>query len=97
MKNVEFDWEIDKYVEKKFEGFTSRVKATEVFISIDHPMTKDHYLSFSAFAIGDQIQLPKWGLQTRLPKCKHGKLLWFHTKLDYLISLFNRLKIIREL
>ena len=35
-KNVEFDWEIDNYVEMQFKGFTSRVKGTEVFISSDH-------------------------------------------------------------
>ncbi|RNF38818.1 helix-turn-helix domain-containing protein [Planococcus salinus] len=56
----------------------------EWFVSSDHPMTKDHYISFLAFATGDQIQLikqfPEWGLQTRIPKRKHGKLLWYDTR-----------------
>ncbi|MTD31955.1 helix-turn-helix domain-containing protein [Planomicrobium sp. YIM 101495] len=56
----------------------------EWFISSDHPMTKEHYISFLAFATGDQIQLikqfPEWSLQSRIPKKKHGKLLWYDTK-----------------
>ncbi len=56
----------------------------EWFISSDHPMTKDHYISFIAVATGDQIQIikqyPEWGLQTRIPKRKHSKLLWYDTQ-----------------
>ncbi|MGH2318553.1 hypothetical protein ACRC6Q_12325 [Planococcus sp. SE5232] len=29
------------------------------FISSDHPMTKDHYISFLSFATGYQVQLFK--------------------------------------
>ncbi|MFJ7639965.1 helix-turn-helix domain-containing protein [Peribacillus sp. NPDC097206] len=54
------------------------------FISSNHPMTKEHYISFIAFATGDQVQLikqyPEWGLQTRIPKRKHGMLLWYCTQ-----------------
>ncbi|MFV2046239.1 helix-turn-helix domain-containing protein [Metabacillus sp. YM-086] len=57
---------------------------SELFISSDHPMTKDHYISFIALATGDSVQImkqyPEWGLQTRLPQHKHGKLLWFDTQ-----------------
>ncbi len=56
----------------------------EWFISSDHPMKKDHYISFIAFATGDQVQIikqyPEWTLQTRLPKRKHGTLLWYCTQ-----------------
>jgi len=56
----------------------------EWFISSDHSMTKDHYISFIAFATGDQVQIikqyPEWSFQTRLPKRKHGKLLWYDTQ-----------------
>lgn len=56
----------------------------ERFISRDHPMTKDHYISFIAFAAGDQVQIvkqyPEWNMQTRLPLRKHGKLLWYDTR-----------------
>lgn len=53
----------------------------EWFISSEHPMDKDHYISFVALATGDQVQIvkqyPEWALQTRLPKRKHGTLLWY--------------------
>lgn len=56
----------------------------EWYISSDHPMNKEHYISFIAFATGDQIQIikqyPEWALQIRLPKKKHGILLWYCTK-----------------
>jgi transcriptional regulator with XRE-family HTH domain len=56
----------------------------EWFISSDHPMKKDHYISFIAIATGDQVQIiklyPEWGLQARIPKRKYGKLLWYDTQ-----------------
>ena len=56
----------------------------EWFISSDHSMTKDHYISFIAFATGDQVQIikqyPEWSFQTRIPKRKHGKLFWYDTQ-----------------
>ncbi|MEO4055396.1 helix-turn-helix domain-containing protein [Solibacillus sp. CAU 1738] len=56
----------------------------QLYISSDHPMTKDHYISFIAFATGDQVQIikqyPEWALQTYLPKRKHGTLLWYCTQ-----------------
>ncbi|MEG0440033.1 helix-turn-helix domain-containing protein [Solibacillus cecembensis] len=55
----------------------------EWFISSEHPMTKEHYISFVAFATGEQIQLikqyPEWGLNVRLPKKKLGQMLWYDT------------------
>ncbi|MCM3611795.1 helix-turn-helix domain-containing protein [Planococcus sp. MERTA32b] len=54
------------------------------YISGDHPMTKEHYISFLALATGDRVQLikqfPEWGLQARIPKLKYSKLLWYDTK-----------------
>ena len=55
----------------------------EWFITSDHPMTKEHYISFIAFATGEQVQIikqyPEWALQTRIPKRRHGMLLWYCT------------------
>lgn len=57
----------------------------EWFVSSDHPMTKEHYISFIAVATGDQVQIikqyPEWNLQTRIPKRKHSKMLWYDTQL----------------
>lgn len=76
---------------KEEEKLTISEVDHEWFISSDHPMTKDHYISFLAFATGDQVQIlkqyPEWGLQTRIPKRKHGKLLWFDTKLGLFYQL----------
>ena len=63
----------------------------EWFISSDHSMTKDHYISFIAFATGDQVQIikqyPEWSFQTRLPKRKHGKLFWYDTQFGLFYQL----------
>lgn len=56
----------------------------ELYVSAEHEMTKDHYISFAAFATGDKVflvkQYPEWGLQFRLPKFGHGKLFFYCTK-----------------
>lgn len=56
----------------------------EWFITSDHPMTKDHHISFVALATGDRVQLirqyPEWDLQVRIPACGHGTLLWYCTE-----------------
>lgn len=63
----------------------------EWFISSNHPMTKNHYISFIAVATGDQVQIikqyPEWNLQVRIPKRKHSKLLWYDTQLGLLYQL----------
>ncbi|PIC80612.1 XRE family transcriptional regulator [Sporosarcina sp. P18a] len=66
------------------EKLTIEEVDNERFISSDHPMTKDHYISFIAFATGDHVQIikqyPEWSFQTRLPLRKHGTLLWYDTQ-----------------
>lgn len=56
----------------------------EWFISINHSMTKDHYISFVAFVTGDKIlmakQYPEWPIQLRFQKFGHGKLYSYCTK-----------------
>lgn len=51
----------------------------EQYLTTAHPMTRDHYITFIAFATGDRItlikQYPEWDLQQRIPK-RHGLLLW---------------------
>jgi transcriptional regulator with XRE-family HTH domain len=50
------------------------------FVTSDHAMTKEHYISFVALVTGDKLllikQYPEWGLQLRLPKKGHGKLFY---------------------
>ncbi len=56
----------------------------EWYVTSEHPMKKDDYISFIAFATGDKVllckQYPEWSAQARFPKREHGKLLWYDTK-----------------
>lgn len=53
----------------------------ENFITLDHPMTKQHYISFVAFVTTDRIQLvklyPEGNAETRLPLRGMGTLYWY--------------------
>ena len=52
-------------------------------ITAAHPMSKEHYISFVAFATGDRVQIykqyPEWDIQLRIPKRGHGMLIWYCT------------------
>lgn len=53
----------------------------EHFISIAHPMTKQHYISFVAFVTSDRVQLvkfyPEGNAETRLQLRGFGMLYWY--------------------
>ena len=53
----------------------------EQFLTIRHPMTKEHYISFLAFVTSDRVQLvklyPEGGAQTRLQLRGMGRLYWY--------------------
>ena len=50
----------------------------EHFITVQHPMTKEHHLSFVAWVTGDRLQLVKWypegNAETRLKLYGRGYL-----------------------
>lgn len=56
----------------------------EWYVTSSHPMEKDHYISFVAFANGGSLtmfkQYPEWELQARFSKRGHGMLLWYCVK-----------------
>lgn len=56
----------------------------EWFISTEHDMTKEHYISFIAFATGDKVlmikQYPEWAIHLRIKNYGHGKLFSYCTK-----------------
>jgi len=66
------------------ESLTIEKKEDHLFISSEHPMTKEHYISFVAFAKGDRIQIvkqyPEWNLMVHLSDTMHGMLIWYCTK-----------------
>lgn len=53
----------------------------EHFISITHPMTKQHYISFAAFVTSDRVQLvkfyPEGNAETRFQLRGFGMLYWY--------------------
>ena len=53
----------------------------EHFITIDHPMTKEHYISFVAFVTSDRVQFvklyPEGNAETRLQLRGFGILYWY--------------------
>ena len=53
----------------------------EYLISVDHPMTKEHYISFIAFVSSDRIQLqklyPEGPAETRMQLRGHGTIYAF--------------------
>lgn len=56
----------------------------DYFISTDHEMTREHYISFVALISDDTImmrkQYPEWNLQVRIPIFAHGRLMWYCTQ-----------------
>ena len=53
----------------------------EHFLSLPHPMTKEHFISFIAFVTSDRIQTvklyPESNAETRLQLCGRGYLYYF--------------------
>lgn len=73
------------------EKLTVELVETDWFITSSHPMRKDDYISFVAFATGDRLQVvkqyPEWDLQVRIPARGHGLLLWYSEKQGLLYQL----------
>lgn len=53
----------------------------EHYVTIDHPMTKEHYISFLAYVTGDRCNFvklyPEGNAQTRFFIRGHGMLYWY--------------------
>lgn len=75
-------WELKKAPEE--EKLHVEQVENEWFISSKHPMLKEHYISFLAFATGGELHLiktyPEWDLQVRFFKRGHGMLIWYCTE-----------------
>ena len=59
-------------------GVTLTTVENEYYLTMEHPMTKDHYISFIAHVSGDRVQIVKWypeqNPETRLPRIRRGKV-----------------------
>ena len=66
------------------EKLTVEIIENDWYISSEHPMTKDDYISFIAFLSSGKMLIikkyPEWNLQARFPKREHGKLFWYSEK-----------------
>ena len=68
--------------EKAEEGsFEVERPENDIFIRLDHPMTKENYVSFAAYITYDGIQIkklyPEQEPEVRFPFCGKGKVLFF--------------------
>jgi len=56
----------------------------DYYITADHEMTREHYISFVALVTGDALilrkQYPEWDLSVRLPRLARGRLVWYCTR-----------------
>lgn len=63
---------------------TAELIENDWYITMNHPMTKEHYISFAAFVTGESIEIikqyPEWDFQVRIPNRRHGTLLWYCTR-----------------
>ena len=62
-------------------GITVESVEDEHFVTVRHPMTKEHFISFVAFVTSDRIQLvklyPEGNAETRLQLRGFGYLYWY--------------------
>ncbi len=66
------------------EKLSVQVVENDFFVSSQHEMTREHYISFVALLTSDTIMLkkqyPEWNLQVRIPVFAHGRLIWYCNK-----------------
>ncbi|MBR3268781.1 MAG: helix-turn-helix domain-containing protein [Oscillospiraceae bacterium] len=67
-----------------------------LFVSSDHSMTKEHYVSFAAF-LNDSTamifrQYPEWNLQFTMPLYRSGRLIWYCTQCGMLYQDIQKRK-----
>ena len=62
-------------------GVNIQTVEDEHFLSVPHPMTKSHFLSFAAFVTSDRVQLvkfyPEGNAETRMQLRGFGILYWY--------------------
>lgn len=66
------------------EKLNVEISDGERYITAEHPMTKDDYISFVALCCGETVsismQYPEWGLGARFIASGVGKLFWYSEK-----------------
>lgn len=63
------------------EKLSVQIIENDYFISSEHEMTRNHYITFVVLMTSDTVMLkkqyPEWDLQLRIPVFAHGRLLWY--------------------
>ena len=63
------------------EKLTVEKMEQDYYITAQHEMTKEHYITFAALLTGDTIILrklyPEWDVQLRIPRLARGMLVWY--------------------
>lgn len=76
--------EIEPRKAEEDKKFTVEMIENDYFITSEHEMTREHYITFIALVTGDSIMLrkqyPEWDVQVRIPAFGHGRLLWYCSK-----------------
>ncbi len=76
------------------ERLTVQLAEDDWYITSEHPMDKEHYISFVALASGDRLQIikqyPEWNLNVRIPKRERGMLIWYSTDYGLRYQLLNK-------
>lgn len=68
----------------------------EWYVTTDHPMTKEHYISFVAY-LNDSTavifrQYPEWSVNIHIPFASSGRLVWYCNKCGLMYQNLNRKK-----
>ena len=62
------------------EKLRVEVVENDYFITTEHPMEKEHSITFAALLTGDTVLLrrlwPEWNMQVRFPRIGRGMLVW---------------------
>ena len=66
----------------------------EWYVTADHAMRKEHYISFAAYISDSTVMLfkqyPEWAMQFTMPLCRSGRLVWYCTQCGLLYQDIRR-------
>lgn len=70
-------------IEEVDDAHTAQIEEIEYeyYVSLDHPMTKDHYITFIAYVTGSRFEMvklyPEGNAEARFFRRGHGWLYWY--------------------
>ncbi|MBQ8297840.1 MAG: helix-turn-helix domain-containing protein [Ruminococcus sp.] len=74
---------LEMHKAEEHEKLTVEIIDNEFYISSDHEMTRNHYISFAALLADETViirkRYPEWDFSTRFPRIPYGILVWYCT------------------